>query len=184
MQIKKEADQKYYQEKTRVELEVKKQRSTEVVKQEQCDRIICPIFPFSLDKQPSKNDDSKCIAIRLPLEIFIKIVEFSTAETTFALAFTCQKWYYWLTDRKSAYIDLAWRRSRKNTHPRRRRPKPGVCEMFYTIQKMKPKPEWYIECDMCYKKSNIMKWMFRNKLVKTCYNCMKMNEESDKHRRT
>jgi len=118
--------------------------------------------------------------MRLPLEILVKIVEYSTAETTLALTLTCQKWYNWLTDGKSAYIDRTWRRSRKNTHPRRRKPKTGACEMIYTIQKMKPKPEWYLECDMCYKKSNIMKWKFRNSVVNTCYNCKKMYEVADK----
>ncbi|CAB5334743.1 unnamed protein product [Rhizophagus irregularis] len=130
-------------------------------------------------KQPLRNETSTCAAMRLPLEILVKIVEYSTAETTLALTLTCQKWYNWLTDEQSVYIDRAWHRSRKNTRPRRRKPKNEVREMIHTIQKMKPKPGWYFECDMCYKKSNVMKWKFGNILVNTCYNCKKMYEVAD-----
>jgi hypothetical protein len=175
VQNKRESVQKFYREKKSADLEA---RPIKVVKKELNDNIIRPYFSFSINKQPLKNDDSKCVAMRLPLEIFVKIVEYSTAETTLALTFTCQKWYNWLTD-GSVYIDRTWRISRKNTYPRRRKPKNGVREMIHTIQKMKPKPDWYFECDMCYKKSNVMKWQFGNSLVNTCYNCKKMYEVAD-----
>lgn len=176
VQNKRESVQKLYQGKKSGELKVNPIKD---VKKDLCDNIIRPNFSFSNDKQPLRNDTSTCVAMRLPLEILVKIVEYSTAETTLALTLTCQKWYNWLTDEKSAYIDRAWHRSRKNTRPRRRKPKNEVREMIYTIQKMKPKPGWYFECDMCYKKSNVMKWKFGNILVNTCYNCKKMYEVAD-----
>ncbi|GBB87316.1 hypothetical protein RclHR1_13750001 [Rhizophagus clarus] len=176
VQNKGELAQQFYREKKNPELETK---PIKAIKKELNDNVTRPTFSFSTSKQSLKNNDYTCIAMRLPLEIFVKIVEYSTAETTLALTFTCRKWYIWLTDEKSAYIDQAWRRSRKNTHPRRRKPKNGVREMVHTIQKMKPKPEWFYECDMCYKKSNVMKWQFRDSLVRTCYNCKKMYEISD-----
>lgn len=176
VQNKGELVQKFYREKKSAELE------TRPIK-ELSDNIIRPTFSFSTGKQTLENDDSTCVAMRLPLEILVKIVEYSTAETTLALTFTCQKWYNWLTDGESAYIDRAWHRSRKNTHLRRRKPKNGVREMIHTIQKMKPKPEWFYECDMCYKKSNVMKWQFGNSLVNTCYNCKKMYEVADSQKR-
>ncbi|PKY43203.1 hypothetical protein RhiirA4_398407 [Rhizophagus irregularis] len=156
VQNKRESVQKFYRGKKSGELKV---RPIKDVKKDLSDNIIRLNFSFSNDKQPLRNDISTCAAMRLPLEILVKIVEYSTAETTLALMLTCQKWYNWLTDEQS--------------------PKNEVREMIHTIQKMKPKPGWYFECDMCYKKSNVMKWKFGNILVNTCYNCKKMYEVAD-----
>ncbi|CAI2175073.1 2706_t:CDS:2, partial [Funneliformis geosporum] len=131
---------------------------------------------YSLNKQPLKNDESKCVAMKLPLEILVMIAENSTAETLLALTLTCQKWYNWLTEIDSTYIGRVWCRSRNNSHSDRKGSKAGKCELIYTIQKMKPKPSWLHECDMCYKKSNILTWNFRGSLINTCYSCKKMYE--------
>jgi hypothetical protein len=173
--MRREATRKYYKEKARAERIAKKQRQIEIAKQDRYDLKFSPIFSSSLVKlDQKKEEEPRCVAMNLPLEIFIKIVEYATQETTLALSLTCQKWHDWLTDEGNAYIDRAWRRSRKNTHRHRRKPKTGVCERIYTIRKMKPKPDWYRECDMCFKKSNTNSWNFGNKVVKTCYNCKMM----------
>ncbi|CAB5201484.1 unnamed protein product [Rhizophagus irregularis] len=173
--MRREATKKYYKEKAKAERIAKKQRPIEISKQDRYDLKFSPIFSSSFAKQDQKKkEEPKCVAMNLPLEIFIKIVEYATQETALALSLTCQKWYDWLTDGGSVYIDRAWRRSRNNTHPYLKKQKNGVCERIYTIRKMKPKPIWYRECDMCFKKSTTNSWNFGNELVKTCYNCMMM----------
>src|SRR5437762_7138437 len=117
--MRREATRKYYKEKAMAERNAKKQRPIEIAKQDRYDLKFSPIFYSSLVKRNQKKEEPKCLAMSLPLEIFVKIVEYATQETTLALSLTCQKWHGWLTDGKSAYMDRAWRRSRKNTHPHR-----------------------------------------------------------------
>ncbi|CAG8545078.1 3227_t:CDS:2 [Funneliformis mosseae] len=168
-------DQKFYHETLRAEPSSKEQRQVEITKQDRFELKIRPNYS-SINKLPLKNDESNCIAMKLPPEILLMIAENSTAETTLALTLTCQKWYNWLTDMDSTYIGRVWRRSRNNSHPDHKEPKTGKCEMIYTIQKMRPKPSWLHECDMCYKKSSIMTWNFRGRPINTCYSCKKMYE--------
>ncbi|CAI2175303.1 2723_t:CDS:2 [Funneliformis geosporum] len=166
-----EVDQKFHHEILRAELKPK-ESLVEIIKR---DLKFRPNY-YSLNKQPLKNDESKCVAMKLPLEILVMIAENSTAETLLALTLTCQKWYNWLTEIDSTYIGRVWCRSRNNSHSDRKGSKAGKCELIYTIQKMKPKPSWLHECDMCYKKSNILTWNFRGSLINTCYSCKKMYE--------
>ncbi|PKK62460.1 RIO1-domain-containing protein [Rhizophagus irregularis] len=70
-------------------IDLKKFISNISATQERYDLKFSPIFSSSFAKQDQKNKEvPKCVAMKLPLEIFIKIVEYATQETALALSLT------------------------------------------------------------------------------------------------